>query len=381
MVDLRLHGYSDDRFDAVRLAFRDNLVSGEELGASLFVDVDGHHAVDLWGGFRDSAQRVPWDEHTITNVWSVTKMVSNFAALMLIDRGQLAVRAPVAAYWPEFAANGKASVEVRHIMSHSSGVAGLDQPAAITDLYDHEPAVSRMAAQAPWWSPGTRSGYHLLSQGHLIGELIRRVTGRSLRQFVAEEIAGPLGADFQIGADAKDWGRIADVVPPPPLDMDLEALDHESPAYKAFTGPAVAAEDANTPAWRMAGIGAANGHGNARSVAQCLSAISRGGAVDGVRLLSPETIDLIFEEQTNGIDIVNGLHLRWGMGFALPHADTLSWIPDGRICFWGGWGGSITIMDLERRLTISYVMNKMAPGVLGSERSQRYVEAIYKAVS
>jgi CubicO group peptidase (beta-lactamase class C family) len=211
-----IHGTCDDRFESVRNALAKNLDSGDELGASIVLDLDGDIVIDMWGGFRDQEQTVPWDEHTITNVWSSTKTVTSLAALTLVERGQLDVDAPVARYWPQFAANGKEGVLVRHLMSHSSGVSGLEQPAKVEDLYDWEQSTSRFASQAPWWEPGTASGYHALNFGHLIGEVVRRVSGKSLKQFVAEEIAGPLGADFQIGAVESDWGRIADVVPPPP---------------------------------------------------------------------------------------------------------------------------------------------------------------------
>jgi CubicO group peptidase (beta-lactamase class C family) len=211
--------------------------------------------------------------------------------------------------------------------------------------------------------------------------VVRRISGKTLKQFVADEIAGPLGADFQIGAAESDWGRIADVVPPPPLPFDLEALGPDSPTVKTLTGPAVEADVANTPGWRRADIGAANGHGNARSLARIMSVIARGGEVDGVRLLSQETIDLIFREQLNGIDVVLGVPLRWGIGYGLPRPDLLPWIPDEKICFWGGWGGSMIIMDTGRRMTISYMMNKMAPGIIGSDRSAAYGQAIYDALT
>jgi CubicO group peptidase (beta-lactamase class C family) len=375
-----LSGSCDERFGAVRDALQRNIDSGEEVGASLVLDLDGEIAIDLWGGFRDEARTDPWTRDTITNVWSTTKTVTSLAALMLVERGQLDVDAPVAAYWPEFAANSKQDVLVRHLLSHSSGVSGLDQPAAVPDLYDWDKSTARFAAQAPWWAPGTASGYHALNFGHLIGEVVRRVTGTSLRQFVADEIAGPLGADFQIGAAESDWSRISDVIPPPPLPFDLAALGPDNLAVKTFTGPAVNAADANTPGWRQADIGAANGHGNARSVARILSVISRGGEVDGVRLLSPETIDLIFREQTNGTDLVLGVPLRFGIGYGLPVPATLPWIADEKICFWGGWGGSMIVMDIGRKMTISYMMNKMAPGIIGSPRSEQYGQAIYAAL-
>jgi len=375
-----LNGSCDERFAAVRDALARNLDSGEEVGASITVDLDGAIAVDLSGGFRDEARTVPWTPDTITNVWSSTKTVTSLAALMLVERGQLDVDAPVAAYWPEFAANGKQDVLVRHLLSHTSGVSGFDQPAVVADLYDWDKAAARFAAQAPWWAPGTASGYHAINFGHLIGEVVRRITGVSLKQFVADEIAGPLGADFQIGAAESDWGRIADVIPPPPLPFDLAALGAESVVVKTFTGPPVDAADANTPLWRQADIGAANGHGNARSVARIMSAVSRGGTVDGVRLVSPATIDLIFREQANGTDLVLGVPLRFGIGYGLPIPETLPYIPDEKICYWGGWGGSMIIMDVGRKLTISYMMNKMAPGIIGSPRAEEYAKAVYAAL-
>jgi len=379
MADIQ--GVCADQFGAVREALERNLDSGEELGASLVLDIDGDIVIDMWGGFTDQARTIPWTEHTITNVWSSTKTVTSLAALMLADRGELDVDAPVAKYWPEFGARGKQDILVRQLMSHSSGVSGLDQPARVEDLYDWTAATSRMAGQVPWWEPGTASGYHALNYGHLVGEVVRRISGQTLRQFVADEIAGPLGADFQIGAAESDWGRIADVVPPPPLPFDLAALGPDSPAVKTFTGPVAAAEDANTPGWRRADIGAANGHGNARSVGRVMSVVARGGQVDGVRLLSGDTIDLIFREQLNGTDLVLGLPLRWGIGFGLPRLDILPWIPDEKICYWGGWGGSMIVMDVGRRMTISYMMNKMGPGIIGSSRSAEYGQAIYDAVA
>jgi len=332
----QIEGKCEPRFEAVRGALAQYLDSGEELGASLVVDIDGDLVVDMWGGHCDQARTVPWTERTITNVWSSTKTVTSLAALMLADRD---------------------------------------------DLYDWPTATSRMAAQAPWWEPGTASGYHALNYGHLVGEVVRRVSGKTLKQFVAEEIAGPLGADFQIGAAEADWGRIADVVPPPPLPLDFDALGPDSLTVKTLTGPFIEADVANTPAWRRADLGAVNGHGNARSVARVMSVVARGGQAGGVRLLRPETIEKIFTEQINGIDLVLGVPLRFGIGYGLPVPELLPWIPDEKICYWGGWGGSMIIMDTGRRMTISYMMNKMGPGIIGSERSAAYGQAIYEALA
>ncbi len=373
-------GVCDSRFQDVRDALEANLAADEELGASITLDIDGDVLVDIWGGWSDEARSRPWERDTIVNVWSTTKTVTSLATLILVSRGLVDVSAPVARYWPEFAAAGKEGVEVRHLLSHTSGVSGLDQPAVMEDLYDWETSTGRMAAQAPWWEPGTASGYHALNYGHLLGEVIRRVTGKSLKQFVADEIAGPLGADFSIGAAPGDSERIAPVTPPPPLPIDLASIEVTSPAVRTFTGPPVDANAANTDAWRAADIGGANGHGNARSVAKMLSAVSLGGASGGVRLLSSDAIDTIFEPQSDGVDLVLGVPLRFGVGFALPEPKTIPYLPSGRICFWGGWGGSMIIMDPDRRLTFAYMMNRMAPGIIGSSRAETYLRAMYSCI-
>lgn len=376
-----VHGEADARFDKVRVLLADNITSGEELGASITVDLGGETVADLWAGHTDAERTTPWTRDTIVNVWSCTKTVTNLAALMLVERGLLDVFAPVATYWPEFAANGKEAIEVRHLMSHTSGVSGWESPFTAEEMYDWESSTAKLAAQAPWWEPGTASGYHGHNMGHLVGEVVRRVTGQPFKEFVRTEIAEPLDADFQIGARPEDDHRVAEIIPPPPLDIDLGAFPADHPAVKTFTGPAADATNANTISWRRADMGAINGHGNARSLARILSVISLGGQADGVGLLSPSTIELIFHEQADGTDLVLGIPLRWGIGYALPKPVTVPSIPDEKICFWGGWGGSMIVMHPDRGLTISYVMNKMAPGIIGSDRSNAYITAIYEALA
>jgi CubicO group peptidase (beta-lactamase class C family) len=375
-------GHCDSRFDKLRAALADELAAGEELGAAIAVDIDGELVVDIWGGHADAAKTRKWDRDTIVNLWSSTKPVTSLAALILADRALLDVFAPVATYWPEFAANGKQDIEVRHILSHTSGVSGWDAPFTIDDVYDWSKATSQLARQKPWWPPGTASGYHLLNYGHLVGEIVRRITGQTLKEFVGGEIAGPLGADIQIGARVEDEDRIAEVIPPPPLEIPLDALPKDGPMFKTFTAPPmVGAEVAHTAAWRRADIGGANGHGNARSLARALSPISLGGKVNSVRLLNPPTIDLIFQEQSNGIDQVLAVALRMGIGFGLPEPATFPMIPEGRICFWGGWGGSAVVMNPDRGATFAYVMNKMGPGTTGTKRTQRYTRLFYEVLA
>ena len=186
-----VHGHADARFDKIAEALAEELGSGAEVGAAIAIDVDGESVLDIWGGHADAAKTVPWGEDTIINVWSSTKTVTSLAALMLADRGLLDLDATVATYWPEFAANGKQDIRVRHLLSHTSGVSGWQEPITIEDLYDWDKATSLLAAQAPWWEPGTASGYHALNFGHLIGELIRRTTGTSLEGLRPRRDRGP----------------------------------------------------------------------------------------------------------------------------------------------------------------------------------------------
>lgn len=380
MNAVEVAGRHDARFAPVREALVEQLQDGEELGASIAVDIDGETVVDVWGGWRDAERQVPWTSDTIVNVWSTTKTVTALAALVLVERGLLDPYAPVARYWPEFAAGGKEAVEVRHLLSHTSGLSGWEAPFTTEQMYDVKAATAALAAQTPWWQPGTASGYHATTMGHLVGELVRRVSGISLTEFVARELAGPLKADFQIGAAEAHTSRIAPLVTPPPLPIDFSTLDPDSPMYKTFVGPALDPSSANTAAWRAAELGALNGHGNARSVARLLRVLALGGSADGVRLLSPETIDVIFDEQSHGVDLVLGTPVRWGIGFALPETQTVPYVPQGKVCYWGGWGGSLIIADLDRRITVSYVMNKMAPGIIGSDRTEVYLRAVYASL-
>ncbi|KAH8433751.1 serine hydrolase domain-containing protein [Aspergillus melleus] len=353
-----------------------NIANGSEVGASITVNVDGKSVLDIWAGYRDETRSEAWEENTIVNVFSTTKNIINLAMLILIDRGLLDPHEKVSKYWPEFAHNGKQDVEVRHLMSHTSGLAAWDEHMELSDLYNFESAAAKLAAQPPAWTPGTASGYHSLTQGFLLGKLVRQVTSLTLTEFVEKEIASPLGADFQIGAKPSDWPRIANMIGYPfPARPDLDA---DSVAYKCLHNPMFPFETANTPEWRSSELGSCNGHGNARSVARILSVISTGGEVDGVRLLKPETIDLIFQEQAMGPDLVLGFPFRFGMGFALTAPDL--WPPylppNGRVCWWAGAGGSIGVMDLDRRMTIAYTPNKMQ--ALGP--AEGYIECIYKVL-
>lgn len=296
---------------------------------------------------------------------------------MLIDKGLLKPCEKVATYWPEFAAQGKDTIQVRHVLSHTSSVAAWDTPITTDEIYDIPRATELLASQAPWWTPGTASGYHMISQGHLVGELIRRVTGIRVRDFIKREITGPLGADFHIGAREEDRARIAALIPP----AMFAGPEDGSVVAKALRGSPIKAQDAVTTAFRETEMGAVNGFGNARSLVRALCAISLGGQFEGHRFISEETINLIFDEQASGMDMVLCVPMRFGTGFSLPSRDRpTAYIPQGRVCFWGGWGGSAVIMDLDRRMTMCYAINKMGEGLTGSPRTEAYVKTVYECL-
>jgi CubicO group peptidase (beta-lactamase class C family) len=371
-----IHGTCDERFDGVRDAFAKNFDDGLDVGASACVIVDGKKVVDIWGGTVDEAGTTAWQEDTIINVWSTTKTMTALCALVLADRGELDLHAPVARYWPEFAANGKDAVEVRHLLGHTAGLSGWQEPMVEADLYDWEKSTSLLAAQAPWWEPGSASGYHAITQGYLVGEVVRRITGESLGTFFTKEIAN--GADFHIGTPAEHDDRVALIIPPPPLPLDEVPAD--SLTVRTLANPLLRAEASWEIPWRRAEIPAAGGHGNARSVATVQANLSHGGEVNGTRLLSAAGCDAVFEQQAEGTDLVLGVPLTLGVGYGLNSALTpLS--PNPRVCYWGGWGGSIVINDLDARMTVAYVMNRMGEGTVGDVRGFGIVLGAYAGLA
>ena len=347
---LDIHGTCDSKFEQVRDAFEENFTERNDIGASVAVSVEGEYVVDLWGGHKDAERTQPWEEDTIVNVYSTTKTMAAISALLLADRGELDLYAPVAKYWPEFAQNGKEKVEVRHFMSHSAGLSGMDEPMSGEAFYNWDNVVEALARQAPWWEPGTASGYHAITQGHLIGEVIRRITGKSIGQFFKDELADPLGADFHIGTGPEHDHRIGNLIPPSE-DTVPEVMDDSTVAAKTFANPAVAASESATTGWRRAEIPAANGHGNARSVVGIQTLVANLGTAFGKTLMSEEGCKVIFDEQTNGDDLVLGVPIRFGMGYGLT-SDAMPMGPNEHIAYWGGWGGSTAVIDQDARMCV-----------------------------
>src|ERR1700761_4047123 len=377
MADGSVSGFVGDKYAPVRAGFMANLASGADVGACFTATVDGETVVDLWGGFADEARTRPWENDTIVNVYSTTKTMTALTALLVADRGLLDFDAPVAKYWPEFAANGKAGVKVSHLMAHSAGPSGWREPITVEDVYDWDKVCALLAAQAPFWEPGTAPGYHALTQGYLVGEVVRRVTGKSLGTVFREEIAEPLGADFHIGLPASEDGRVADLVPPPPPPPSDQPIPELT--LNIFTNPPLNPLDTRTRAWRAAEIPAAGGHGNARSIARIHTILANGGVAQGKRFMSEAGCRKALEVQIEGTDLVMKVPAKFGMGFGLPSA--MVPLPNPNTIFWGGYGGSLVIVDMDARTSFGYAMNKMQGTTTGDMRALGMAMAVWQSLS
>ncbi len=382
-VTMEVHGFCDEKFAQVRDLFEKNFEELGDIGASFAATVDGEFVVDLWGGHADLAKTRPWEEDTIVNVYSTTKTMSFICALLLADRGELDFNAKVGDYWPEYATNGKETTEVRHFLSHSAGVPGFDPKfTEVGPLYDWNACVENLAAQAPWWEPGAQSGYHAITQGYLIGEIVRRISGKTIGSFFRDEIAGPLGADFHIGMPDDVFPRVAEMIPDTP-DPDAPSpfgeLDPNAIPARVFASAPADTDAVNTPDWRRAEIPAAGGHGNARAVVRAQTPLANGGSAFGVELMSPAGCARMQEEQTNGPDAVLFLPIRFGLGYAFPN-DAMPMSPNDNAMFWGGAGGSTIVVDQPAHVCLSYVMNQMRSGIVGDTRGGRLGKAFYEAL-
>ncbi|MBB5911870.1 CubicO group peptidase (beta-lactamase class C family) [Nocardia transvalensis] len=370
---MTIDGTVEPGFEPVRDAFARNFAEYGDIGAAVTVYRDGRPVVDLWGGLADPATDRPWERDTLQLVYSATKGVTATAAHLLAQRGELDLDAPVARYWPEFAAAGKTDIPVRWLLSHRSGVVALDRPVPLDDALAWDPMVAALAAQRPSWTPGTAHGYHGRTFGWLVGEVIRRVSGRSPGRFVAEEIAGPLGVDFFIGLPEEERGRVSRLVfaPKPdlsavPLDaipadmraMVAASLDPESLLTRAFAVTDPADPDFDSRAVQAAEIPSSNGIGTARGLARLYAALI--GEVDGIRLLTEETVAAAAREQANGIDRVLLLPNRYASGYMLP---TETFPMSGPSAFGHpGRGGSLAFGDPRRGIAFGYVTNHIVEG-------------------
>jgi CubicO group peptidase (beta-lactamase class C family) len=361
-------------FEIVREAFTENLKRDDEVGAAVAVYLHGRKVVDLWGGIADPEQSRMWERDTLQVVYSATKAVTATCALLLVQRGELDLDAPVAEYWPEFAANGKARIPVRWLLTHQAGLPAIDHPISPAEAIAWEPMVTALAAQRPYWEPGTEHGYHGLTFGWLVGEVVRRVSGRSLGTFLADEIAAPLGLDLWIGLPKSEQHRVSRIVTSVPgfeelsrIDLDTlpEAVRDVMAAYADPTSLTVRslravtpALDHNDPDEQRAEMPSTNGICTARALARFYAALI--GEVEGHRILEPDVLAAATAQQASGIDRILRIPVRIGTGLGLPTPDTF-WYSRSAFGF-PGLGGSLGFADPTTGLAFGYVMNHIKEG-------------------
>jgi CubicO group peptidase (beta-lactamase class C family) len=380
-----IHGTCDARFAGVRDLFAEQLANPDELGAAVAVTLGGRRVVDLWGGVADAARTTAWTPDTLVNLFSTTKGMTALCAHRLADQGKLDLDAPVARYWPEFAQADKGAIPVRWLLDHSAGLPAIDKPLPVGAATDWTVMTEALAAQAPWWTPGEEHGYHALTFGWLVGEVVRRVSGRSIGAYFRDEIAGPLGADFWIGTPPELDERTAELVmaSPKPGDADLMiAIVTQAKPYalKAFMNPIPSPGGMNGRAWRAAEIPAANGHGSARALARIYGALAA-GTQGGVTLLSREAIDRARTVQRSGPDnVLPLLATKFGLGFQIgTDAEPIG--PNPRAFGHSGMGGSLGFADPELELGFGYAMNRMENGVfLIGPRATALMNAAFEAL-
>lgn len=375
-MSIDIQGTVAPGFEPVRDAFADNFARGEELGARFAFSVEGEIVADLWAGFADRKGEVPFDERTLTMVFSTTKAVAATMIARLVEQGLLDYRQPVAELWPEFAAEGKDAITVEQVLSHQAGLPGFVEQIDPTLWYDPPVIAAMLAARPPMWTPGSASGYHALTVGYLVGEIYRRADGRSLGTALREDISGPAGLDLWIGLPEGEHGRVADLKPPSALPQFGEVTDPKRAAFlSAWAGPS----GRRGSEWREIEVPSANGHATAEALARFFGALATGGRIGGVEVLSPAFVAEAGRERIRGHDLVLPYEMSWGAGF-MRNEPNFFYGPTATTIGHSGWGGSCAFADTERRVAGAYVMNRQDVHLIGDPRSRRLIDAAYSCL-
>jgi CubicO group peptidase (beta-lactamase class C family) len=378
-----IQGDCHPTFERVKGAFQLNLTKRGEVGAAVSIYRSGQKVVDLWGGQLDRKSGAPWQSDTIVCMMSVGKSMAALCLLRLVDRGTVELEAPVAEYWPEFAQAGKDKITVRQILGGQAGLMYADH-APEGSIFDWDVMANALAKQAPEWPPGTRGAYHSSTQGFLLGEILHRVDGRRFDIFFADEIAEPLGVDFQYGLSDKDIRRVTDLLPNRDSTTFKEIATPGTNLNRAWRPQPKVRGLVNTETFRKAVFPSANGHGNARSIARIYGALANGGEIDGVRVLSPELIDELRKPSWEGICDLTGRQFRYGLGFFLssyPDRELgTHFSPNPRSFGHHGAGGAIGFCDPEANFSFSYSPNFMCAGAGVGERCEALIDATLRCI-
>jgi CubicO group peptidase (beta-lactamase class C family) len=380
--NIPLSGTCDPRFAPVRDAFAANFTERAEPGGAVALMVDGRLVCDLWGGHRDAAREKPWARETLVNFFSVGKAFTALVALRLVERGALDLDAPAHRLWPEFGAHGKEEITLRHMLSHQAGLPAIRAELPDGAMFNWSAMTAALAATAPWWEPGTAHGYHVNTFGYLVGELVRRASGRTVGQLLRDEVAGPLGADVHIGLPSTEHSRAAEVLWPSGLPERPEGdlPDDILMKWNTYWNPPgiSGAGWVNRAEWRAAEIPSTNGHGTARGIARVYSALAAGGSIDGVDILSRDMLAAAVEEQSFGPDRVLERESRFALGFQLPQAERPLG-PNAQTFGHFGAGGSLGFCDPAARVAFGYVTNDMGPR-WQNPRNKALLAAIYESL-
>ena len=380
MNDIPIDGDCDSRFASVREAFRENFTHRGEPGAAIALSVHGKPVVDLWGGWSDAARSRIWQDNTLVNFFSVSKALCTICVLRQVEQGKLALDEPVATVWPEFAAARKENLTLRHVLTHQAGLPSLHEPLPAGAMLDWNVMIDALARAEPWWKPGTAHGYHVNTFGFLLGEVVRRVSGRTIGTMLREDIALPLGADVHIGLPANEHYRVAEYLWPITTSQQGMPEGNDVMRWNAYWNPPGISGGGyvNTPEWRMAEIPSTNGHGTARGVARVYAALANGGEIDGVRVVSRAMIDTATTEQSNGFDLINQRPSRFGLGFQLTQPERPIG-PNPRAFGHFGAGGSLGFCDPDTGVAFAYVTNDMGPR-WQNPRNRALIGAIYNSL-
>jgi CubicO group peptidase (beta-lactamase class C family) len=365
-------------FEPVRERFAANFQREDhcrEIGAALSVFHGDRCVVDLWAGHMDRDRAQPWRKDTLLNIYSTTKGVVGCCVAMLVDRGELSYEDTVASVWPEFAQNGKQDITVAQVLSHQAGLPAFEQPTTADDLYDWDARCAALAAQKPRWTPGQKTAYHPITYGFLAGEIVRRVSGRSVGQFLRQELALPLAAECFIGLEPAAHRRVATTLPPKRM-INPSALPVSEETRLSLTNPMLDPQAANTPEWRKAELPALNGHASADGIARIYAVLANGGEFERRRYLSPATIDRMTRVLSRRMDLTLGMEAGWAAGVVL-NDETAFFGPNPRTYGHSGWGGSFGCADPDRQLAIGYVCNQMGPDLVGDVRARELCATLY----
>ena len=383
---MKIHGQVAPGFEDVQAVFEKNFTEGIEVGASLCVRSNGDDLVNLWAGAKDAAGNEPWQQDTLVNVYSVTKGITALAVAAIVEDGHFDYATEVRSIWPEFKA-GQSGLTIAQLLSHQSGVPGVDEPIDIDDMYNWPKMVRLLEQQLPYWTPGTAAGYHALHWGYLIGEVVRRATGIGLGRWVADRLATPLNADFYLGLPQPLHARCADLIgpnrarkssedvttpPAPPERPELFAAALLNPPVRPW-------KDACSAAWRSAEIAAANGQASGQGIATLYDAAANDGRVADVRILKPTSIAAVVTEEVGlATDLILDKPMRRGRGLIL---NTLGeYGPNANAFGHSGAGGALGFADPDAGFGFGYAMNQMQPGIVEQTRAGLLIEALYRSL-